>query len=69
MIAMDKIEKWLVIILAVPTTLVFSIIRVFIRMLIYFVMAFNYVVHSNEWKSFISCWVVCNASKKQKKWS
>ncbi len=64
MIAMDKVEKWLAIILAVPTTIVFSIVWVFMRMLIYLVMAVNYVVHSNEWKPLISCWIVSNTSKK-----
>ncbi len=64
MIAMDKIEKWLAIILAVPTTIVFSFVWVFMRMLIYLVVAVNYVVHSNEWKPFISCGVVSNGSKK-----
>ena len=37
MIAMDKIEKWLATILVVPNAIIFSIVWVFMRILVYLV--------------------------------
>ncbi len=64
MIAMDKTEKWLEKILAVPTAILFPIVWVFMRMLVYIVITVNYMVYNNRWKPFISSWIVGNAFKK-----
>jgi len=45
---MDKIEKWLAIILAVPTAIIFPIAWVLMRMLVYLARAANYTVYNNK---------------------